>query len=293
MKYAQLALSALARGFWPLFLRPAGVNANWSASILLFAIGIVSGLLLARAGARGARDAERRRLREWWVIVPLGVCLAGSTLLYFTALQLTSVAVAVMFHCFAPLIVAVAAPWVLGTPPSVRVMLLALLAVIGLVLVMEPWLASGSSLAGTLQGAGLGAGAAVFASGYLILNKRIGARFTPEERLVASTMMAGSLCVAAALVLDAPLPRPAGAAIIALGGATLGAAGWLLFLYGLQRVPAEQAGMLMLVEPLTGLAVAWLVWNEHPGPVGIAGAVLVALVAALALYEPKRDERSG
>ena len=47
--------------------------------------------------------------------------------------------------------------------------------------------------------------------------------------------------------------------------------------------------MLMLLEPLTGLAVAWLVWSEHPGPVGIAGAVLVAFAGALALQEPKRD----
>lgn len=46
----------------------------------------------------------------------------------------------------------------------------------------------------------------------------------------------------------------------------------------------------MLVEPLTGLVLAWLVWSEHPEPVEIAGAVLMGFAAALALYEPKRDE---
>ena len=163
--YAQLALSAVARGLWPLFLRPAKVNASWQATILLSAVAIVAGTLLTRTGARGPKVEEPRRCSEWWLPVLLGACLAGGTLLYFAALQLTTVAVAVMFHCFAPLIVAVVAPLTLGTPPRIRVMVLALLAASGLILVVEPWRGSGPSLGGMIPAAGLGAGAAVFTSG--------------------------------------------------------------------------------------------------------------------------------
>lgn len=89
LKYAQLALSALARGSWPLFLRSVGVNANWSATILLFAVGIATFLrvlchgAIAECGgshpgsARGPDGEEKRQVvSRYW---PPGRRLCGGS----------------------------------------------------------------------------------------------------------------------------------------------------------------------------------------------------------------------
>lgn len=285
--YGQLAVAAIARGAWPLFLRPAGVDPSWASVIVLSAAAAVCAPLLLRAGVRGPAGGERQRRAEWWFIVALGALYAGSTMLYFIALNTTTVAIAVLFHCFAPLMVVIAAPFVLGTPLRLRMLVLALVGVAGLALVLAPWRFAGEQPSGWdgLIGAAWATGAALCGSGYLLVNKRIGARFTPEERLVYSALVAAPLLFGSGVWLQAPHPTLAGAMLVALGGATAGVAGGLFFLRGLQHVAAESAGIFMLLEPLTAVLLAWLVWSERLGITGLAGATLVGLAAALAPRE--------
>ena len=285
--YAQLAVAAIARGAWPLFLRPAGVDASWASVIVLLAVAAVCAPLLLRVAARGPAGGEGRRRTEWWFILALGVLYAGSTMLYFIALEITTVAIAVLFHCFAPLMVVTAAPFVLGTPLRLRMLVLALVGVAGLTLVLAPWRFAGDQSAGwdNLIGAAWATGAALCGSGYLLVNKRIGARFTPEERLVYPALVAVPLLFGWGVWLQAPYPTAEGAMLVALGGASVGVAGGLFFLRGLQHVAAESAGIFMLLEPLTAVLLAWLVWSERLGITGLAGATLVGLAAAMALRE--------
>ena len=285
--YGQLAVAAIARGAWPLFLRPAGVDATWASVIVLLAVSAVGAPLLLRAAARSpAREKERGRA-EWWFIVALGVLYAGSTILYFIALSTTTVAIAVLFHCFAPLMVVVAAPFVLGSPLRLRMLVLALVSVAGLALVLAPWRISGDEAArwDGLIGAAWATGAALCGSGYLLVNKRIGARFIPEERLVYPALVAVPLLLGSGVWLEAPHPAVAGAMLVALGGVTVGVAGGLFFLRGLQHVTAESAGVFMLLEPLTAVLLAWIVWSERLGITGLVGAALVGSAAALTLRE--------
>lgn len=294
LAYLQVAVAASALGTWSLFLRPAGVDPHWSATIVLLVVAILPAPLLLKASAHGPSVGGGRKRSEWWSILLLAIFAAGNALLYFTAMKVGSVAGAVLSHCFTPVIVAVFAPWVLGTPRRWRTLVLALVALFGIALTLEPWRASESGLSAQsmLIGVGWGFGAALFNSGALLVNKRIESRFTTEERLVYPAVVAGALLLVPALFLRAgALPTPVGAAWVVAGGATAGAVGGLLFLRGLKGLPAEHAGVLTLIEPLTGLMIAWLIWGERFGIAGIAGAALVVISGVLVLREPADDSR--
>ena len=284
--YVQLAAAATARGLWPLFVRPAGVDPYWSTAIIFSALGLIASPLLLKTSARGAESGGTRNRFEWLLMVLLGLFAAASTTMYFAALTATTVAVAVLTHCFAPVIVVVAAPFVLGTPWRGRMMVLALVAAAGLALVLEPWRAeSGSSSGQTLIGATWGAGGAILNSGYLLINKRLATRFTLHERLVYPALVAAPFLFVTAAWLAAPLPALGAAATVAAGGATVGVAGGLLFLRGLQDASAEIAGILMLLEPLTALLLAWFVWDERPGSTAFLGVAVVVVSGILAVRE--------
>ncbi len=294
--YIQVALGSIAAGLWSLFLRPAGIDPYWSSAIVLASVGLFAAPFLLKADVDAAREAaEERKSSDWWFIVLLGIFAAGNALLYFTALKTTTVAAAVLAHCLAPVIVAVAAPTVLGTPRRWRTIGLAIAAAAGLAIMLEPWKdgAGESSVRSTLTGVAWGVGAAVFISGFLLINKLIGTSFTAEERLVYHALIAAPLLFAAAFVFQAPLPALSGAAIVAAGGATVGALGGLLFLRGLNDVPAENAGVFTLIEPLTGLLVAWLVWGERFGMISLLGAAVVVTAGVLVMREPDTTEKNS
>ncbi|MEO7095295.1 MAG: DMT family transporter, partial [Polyangiales bacterium] len=246
--------------------------------------------LLLRRAARGPsaeslQSEGPRRTAEWGSLVLLGVSDALNASLFFAAMSVTTVAIAVLSHYLAPVFVAAFAPAVLGLPRDRRAVRLALLGVCGLALVLEPWRFSfGGGAAGrALLGALLGAGSAVFYATNVLVTKRIGARFTAEEQLVYHSVLSVLLLVGAAAALRAPLPTGAGVLRVAVASVVVGATAGLLFLYGLRKIRAEHAGMLTFLEPLTAVVVAWIAWGERPGFLALIGGAVVVLSGALAL----------
>ena len=202
----------------------------------------------------------------------------------------TSVAIAVLSHYLAPVLVAAAAPLVLKTPRKPGAVPLALLALLGLALVLEPWAlarsASSSALGRPLLGAALGAGSALFYAANVFVTKRAAGRFTAEEQLVWHSFVSAALLAGVALSTGAPLPTLRGASIVALSGALVGASSGLLYLRGLLRIPAEHAGILTFLEPLTAVLVAWIAWGERPGVAAAIGAAIVLGAGVFAIRDP-------
>jgi drug/metabolite transporter (DMT)-like permease len=271
-------------------LRPAAVDPRWSSAIMLAVVAIACAPLLLRRKARGPSpesliESGPRRPSEWWSIALIGVFDALNASLFFAAMSVTTVAIAVLSHYLAPVFVAAAAPIVLRVPRERRALGLSFLGLCGLALVLEPWrLTSGGAVAGrALLGALLGAGSAVFYAANVLITKRIGPRFTAEEQLVYHCVLSVLLLVVAALALGAPLPTMAGALRVAVASLVVGATAGLLFLYGLRRIHAEHAGMLTFLEPLTAVLVAWIAWGERPGILAAIGGAVVVLSGALAI----------
>lgn len=291
LAYAQVAIAATLWGTWSLFLRPARVDAMWSSAIMLGAVTLVCAPLLLRASARGPLPGEPpRRASDWWFIVGLAIFDSLNAGLFFAAMSKTTVSVAVLSHYLAPVFVAISAPIALGTVRERRAIPLAFVGLCGLALVLEPWRFAGSTvdstIGGPLVGAMLGAGSAVFYAANVVLTKRMGGRFTSEEQLVYHSVISAALLAMAALVCGAELPTVRGVVIVAIAGTLVGASAGLLFLYGLRRIPAEHAGMLCFLEPLTAVVIAWLAWGERPGTVAMLGGAVVVASGALAIRTP-------
>jgi drug/metabolite transporter (DMT)-like permease len=141
----------------------------------------------------------------------------------------------------------------------------------GLVLLLEPWTARA---AGNWTGAALGAASAVFYAASVMFGKGLQRWFSVSE--VLAFHMAAALPM---MWLFVPaggfaVGLPAYAVLIA-GGLIGGVLANVIFLRGLQRVPAQQASVLTLIEPVIAVFTGAVVWAEVPGPMSLAGAGLV------------------
>lgn len=74
-------------------------------------------------------------------------------------------------------------------------------------------------------------------------------------------------------------------AALAASGILCTASTTLLWNWGMTRVPASQAGILLNVEPLMGSLLGVLILHEHLGPSGAVGGLMI-IVAAITLTTP-------
>jgi drug/metabolite transporter (DMT)-like permease len=142
------------------------------------------------------------------------------------------------------------------------------------------------------QGSSAGIGMALVAAGsfgmFLVLSRRWSAPF----RLSGVTIALASLGVAAVVavlialasgdaVVRQPLETSAALAMIwiALGP---GAAAAVLVVLGMQRLPAQRASLLLLLNPPTATALAFVVLGERLDAVEIAGALLILVSIGVA-----------
>src|SRR4249919_280767 len=104
-----VALAAASWGTWSLFLRPTGLPATTTSPIMFAVMGLFALPL-----------SLRERTPQWDRTTYL--LLAGNTLTdslnvitFFAAMQKTTVAIAVLTHYLAPILIALAAPRIEGT----------------------------------------------------------------------------------------------------------------------------------------------------------------------------------
>jgi drug/metabolite transporter (DMT)-like permease len=197
---------------------------------------------------------------------------AGNIVTYFGALRFTTVAVAVLTHYLAPVLVAVAAPWVEGE--RVRgARLAALVATAGLVLVLEPW-AEPIGRGELWLGAGLGAASAFFYAGNVFVARRLEPRIGASATIAYHALIA-ALLLAPLLVVDSADIDGRALGLLALGAAVPGALAGVLFVTGLGQIGSSRAAVLAYLEPLVAVVIGWSVWGEALGPPAGAGAVLI------------------
>jgi DME family drug/metabolite transporter len=255
--------AAASWGLWSVFVRPTGLPATVSTPIIFFCAGVVA-LTVALPGPRTVWTRTTVAL-----LIANGLFDGLNVLAYFAALKVTTVAIAVLTHYFAPVLVALSAPWVdgvraRGTVPA------ACVALAGLVIVLEPWRAPAD---GALLGASFGLVSAVLYASSVFSARRLAVRIGAPRAMSYHALVAG--------VALAPLVIAHGAvtgrqfAIMAGGGAILGAAGGTVFTIGLMRIGSARAAVLTFLEPVVAVVVGVLVWGEQLRPAAMLGGVLV------------------
>jgi drug/metabolite transporter (DMT)-like permease len=207
-----------------------------------------------------------------------------NSLLFFMAMQRTTLSIAVLTHYLAPVLVAALAPLVLKEAAGPRVWFALALALGGLTLLLEPWRAPAD---GVLAGAALGTGSAVFYAANVLVTKRIQKWFSPYE--ILGWHLPSALLVLAFFLPEGAFETPlVPLSLVACAGLLIGAFGGILYLRGLSRVPASRASVLTLLEPVVAVLVGAAVWGELLGPLAMLGGLLVLGAAASVMVTSSR-----
>lgn len=257
-----------------LLSRVAGLSALAVAACRLTAGGVLIVIFLTLAGRR--RPAGRA---AWTRIAVIGVLAALYQGCYFTAVSLTSIALATLVTIGTAPVIVLGVYRVTGRRAGRLAPVAACLALTGLGLLVG--LPSGFSETAVLASAGM----AVLAAGGFAAVTLTGARPVPglDELTVTGFgfTFGGLLLIPLAAAVGGLSFRPGPQAVgllIALGiGPT--AVAYTLYFRGLRTAAASTAALLTLLEPLTGAILAAFVLGQRLSAAGIAGAV--TLLAAV------------
>lgn len=259
-----VAFAAASWGTWSLFVRPTGLPATTTAPIVF----AVMGLATLPLALRTPRVTWNRRL--YGLLCANAAFDALNVITFFAALTYTTVAIAVLTHYVAPIMIAVSAPWIERTRGR-GTELPAVIALAGLVVVLEPWREPAQ---GAAIGAVLGVLSAVCYTGNMFVVRRL-------AMAVGATRAMSYHSLIAAVVLLPLLVEGRGAVsasdlgLVALGGVTLGAMSGIIFAVGLTKIDSARAAVLTYAEPLVAVAVGVLVWDEPLRPLAILGGAMV------------------
>lgn len=245
-------------------MRPTHLPSTVTTPIIFLAMGLVA-LPLALRGPAMVWDRTTIGL-----IVANAVFDAVNLLAFFAALATTTVAIAVLTHYLAPVLVALAAPRidrvvVRGAGPAAGV------ALVGLAIILEPWHAPAD---GAVLGALLGLGSAVCYAGTLLTARRLAIRIGAPRALAYHALVAG---VVIAPLLAGHLGAITASDLAWLGGgaATIGAVSGLVFTVGLTRIGSARTAVLTFIEPIVAVSLGALVWHEPLHPIAVLGGGLV------------------
>ncbi|WP_322409214.1 DMT family transporter [Microbacterium invictum] len=273
--------SALAFSSSGPFMKPL-LEAGWSlGAALLVRMGLAA-LVLSPALVRAIRRQPGFLRRHWLLIVGFGLMpVLGCQLLFFSAMQRMPVAVALLIQYLAPVMLVVAV-WIrTRRRPSTLVLAGSVVAVVGLVLVVDV-----SGAAFDPVGVLFALGAAVCVCAYFVIAERAGDDLPPLA-LAAAGLLFGGL-VMAVLCATGILPFQAPPVTVTLAGAEV--AWWLPLLWvaavattvgyalGVMAVPrtgSRVASFVGLSEVLFALAFAWVFLSEIPAPVQFVGGALI------------------
>jgi drug/metabolite transporter (DMT)-like permease len=225
--------------------------------------------------------------RETWIavrnggasLVASGVALAGSMVAFILALGLAPVANVLIMFGATPFITALLARVVMAEPLHRHTLVAMAVGACGL----------GMSVAGSLRsGAALGMAVSFIvvlciSVNYVIVRRRRDVGMTP------SLALAGLF----AALVSLPFADPSSATVhdfpwlLALGPGQL-AAGLLLYIAALKRIPAGRAALLGLLELVLGPIWVWLFDGERPGDLTLLGGVVVIGSAAANVWLDSR-----
>jgi drug/metabolite transporter (DMT)-like permease len=279
-------LGPLARFAYEAGMQPAAFVA-WRALIGLLVLLVYVAWRVRRGGTRLVRLSDLRT-RSRWLLFIAGVTGFTLNLSMFIAFDRITVALALLGFYTYPAMVAVVNV-ALGREALDGRRAVALgLAIVGMVAVVASQLDPDGGLRFDVFGVALALGAAVSQTIFVVIS-RDGYREVPTEQamtVVLFVTVAGSIPLAiiggSTAALLQPLVSPAVLPLLLFTGIFAAALPSLGFLTGIRAIGGTRAGILMLFEPVVGVALAAWLLGESLVPIQLAGAAAI-LAAAVVL----------
>ncbi|NYZ13565.1 DMT family transporter [Azospirillum sp. RWY-5-1] len=207
-------------------------------------------------------------------LVAVSVAMASYQVFYYEAVHRAGVAVATLVTlCLAPVLVALLSALWLREPFTANVARALALALAGTAMLVGFPAGDGAT---SLSGIAMAVGAAASYAALTVAGRSIAGHCHPARTIIVGFGGGALLLLPFALAqgLGLAYPAPAWSLLLYLGLVPTALA-YVLFFTGMRTTPATVASILSLMEPLTATVLAWAVFGERLGLLGLAGGALL------------------
>src|SRR5215216_3551462 len=255
---------------------------------LLFSVPV---LLLAcwfRLGRRMFHIAPR----DLGHMVLMGAFMAFYQVCYFAAIARVGVAIAVLVTlCTAPVMVALLSALLLRERLTGGIVLALACALAGTAMLVWVGPGGGGARRDTLAGVLLALGSAFGYTMLTLCSRTLAGRYHALQPITIGFAAGALLLLPFALATGFVVSYPVGGwALLLYLGVVPTALAYVLFLTGMRSITATVASIATLIEPLTSTVLAWLLFGEQLGPLGVFGAAL--LLGAIGLLYRGESRRT-
>jgi drug/metabolite transporter (DMT)-like permease len=254
--------------------------------VACYRIWLGAGLVTVAFVASGGRISRRMLRASLWG----GVAFCADLVLFFCAVQETSVANATVIGALQPLLMLVVSGPLFGERPRLSDGAWGLVAVAGAAVVV---LGGDGGGANSLGGDLLAVGALIAWTGYFITSKTARTLLTSFEYLTGLYIVSAVLVIPVPFVLGQPLGSPSGKAwvLIAVIAVMNGAVGHFLMNWSHAHIPLVAMSLLTLGIPIVSAATAALFIDEPLELVQVAGmGLVIAALAVVAVHTARRQD---
>jgi drug/metabolite transporter (DMT)-like permease len=270
--YLELILCGFVWGSIGVLVKEVDISAP---VIVFFRLALGSLSVVALWALRG-KLAELRLPKPRGGVIAVGLILAVHWLTFIEAYKRLSVATTILVVYVGPVLIAAAAPAVLGERLERRTLYALALSMGGILLIAVP-------SSGEVDALGLflaGVAAVLFAALVLTLKKRVTPHH-PAPAIVAWQLGIAAVAVSPFLVAASgdEIMRAA-PALVTLGVIHTGAVG-ILYISALAIVEAQHVSILVYLEPVTAVLWAWALLGESPTVATLLGGVLIIAAGLL------------
>ncbi len=254
----------------------------WQVASFRSAVAVLAILILVPASRRGWT-------RHTWMV---GIAYAGTMISFVLANKLTTAANAIFLQGSAPLYVLLIGPWLLGEKTRLRQLLLMATIAVGIVFFFVGSQPVSSTAPDPFTGNILGM-ASGLSWGLCVMGLRWIGRGSDDIGPTTAAVCCGNL-IAALVALPVALPVSSStptdwAMVIFLGVVQIGIA-YAFLVRGVSRVPALEASLILIAEPVFSPLWAWLVHGETPTMWAMVGGAII-LGATITMALTRSQER--
>ena len=255
-----------------------GLAIRWldkPAEVITFYNGLFALMIQAPALLAIGRRKSLRFKEDVPVLLALGACGLINVLTFFYALKVTTLAVALITHYTAPVFVAAIAPFILKDRMGKATLAAMAVSAAGLALVASQGIAGGG--ADGLKGALAGTVSGLAYAFVIILCRAYSGKHHPLKlaffQCVVTVVALGPVALRSP---DSGLTMAQVVVLIAVS-LTHSTFATTLYNYGIQKVTAQEAGILGYLEPIFGITLAFIFLGETPHMLAMAGGLLVII----------------
>ena len=215
-----------------------------------------------------------------------GVFIGINWIFLFESYRYTTVATATLCYYMAPVFVVVFSPLILGERAGIVKILSVLVAVLGMVLVCEPW--AGGFSEESLLGIVFALLAAAFYAAVTVTNKKL-CGISSIDRTLAQLLVAASAVLPYSLAAETVTKEmftPNSVLLLILLGALHTGLSYILFFSSIEKLPAVSVSLFGYIDPVFAVILSAAVLEETMSALAVLGAVVIVLsMAGAELYE--------